>query len=343
MSGRTLRLRLFLALAGAAFAGAFATGLYAVLVDPAAIGFGARAWSVAPKAALLAGAFVPLLVLGAAALGKALARPVEDVAEAAIRAAQGDGVPPLRRGGALEARRISLALESLRREIDRAPCAAADLRDAWHDMRNVVAGLRASLELLEEGGLTGEDRARFTANAARSAEELDRRLESLVTLSRFETAALRLRAPMSMRRLVRDAVERARPLADARRVYLRADVAADSGASDRLVCDPGAITRAIENLIDNACAATPGGSIRVACDDRAKDRVVVDVVNEPAHVAPALRTRLFGRVPVSSSPGARGTGLGLAIARAAVQAHGGRVTFVDWGPPRVRVRIELPR
>jgi len=31
------------------------------------------------------------------------------------------------------------------------------------------------------------------------------------------------------------------------------------------------------------------------------------------------------------------------IARAAVEAHGGRVHFVELGPPRVRVRIELPR
>ena len=40
---------------------------------------------------------------------------------------------------------------------------------------------------------------------------------------------------------------------------------------------------------------------------------------------------------------AHGSGLGLAIVRAAVEAHGGRVRFVEMGPPRVRVRLELPR
>ena len=46
--------------------------------------------------------------------------------------------------------------------------------------------------------------------------------------------------------------------------------------------------------------------------------------------------------PTTSGKG-KGSGLGLAIARAAVEAHGGRVHFVELGPPRVRVRVELPR
>jgi two-component system, OmpR family, sensor histidine kinase CreC len=338
--GRSLRIRLFVALAGAAFAGAFATGLYAVLVDADAIGFVARAGSVAPKALLLACGFLPTLVLGAAVLGKALARSVEDVADAAVRVAQGEGVPAMRGGGAVEARRISQALGSLRREIDRAPCTAAALRDGWHDLRNPLAALRASLELLEEGDLAPVDAARFTANAARSAEDLDRRLEALVALSRFETAALASPMPVSMHELIRDAVERARPLAEARHFYLRADLAAGATSSDRIVCDASALGRAISNLIQNACAATPGGSIRVVCDDRAQDSVVVEVVNEPAQIPLNVRPFLFGRVP---APLSRGTGLGLAIARAAVEAHGGRVRFLEWGPPRVRVRVELPR
>jgi len=344
--GGSLRLRLFAALSGAALVGAFATGLYAVLVDPDAIGFVARAGSVAPKAILLASGLLPILLIAAAALGRALARPVEDVADAAVRAAQGEGRPCTHVPGGIEARRISQALGSLRREIDQAPCTAAVLRDAWHDLRNTLAAVRASLELLEDGGLAPADVARFTANAARSAGELDRQLEALVTLSRFETAALAARAPASIHALVQRAVERTRPLADARHVRLSADLGADSALGDRMVCDASALVRAMSNLIENACHATPGGSTRVLSYDRGRGGVVVDVLNEPAQVPRAVRPFLFGRSPASSSAGheaTRGTGLGLAIARAAVEAHGGRVSFVEWGPPRVCVRVELPR
>jgi signal transduction histidine kinase len=68
--------------------------------------------------------------------------------------------------------------------------------------------------------------------------------------------------------------------------------------------------------------------------------VVLDVVNEPAAVPREIRGRLFERA-VTSREG-KGSGLGLAIARAAVELHGGRVYFVEMGPPRVRVRVELP-
>jgi two-component system, OmpR family, sensor histidine kinase CreC len=339
--GGSLRLRLFLALSGAALVGALTTGLYAVLVDPVAIGFVARAGSVAPKALFLAAGLLPLLALGAAALGKALARPVENVADLAMRVAQGEGLPAMHYG-AVETYRISQALGSLRREIDRAPYAAAVLRDAWHDLRNPLAAVRASLELLEAGGLAPVDAAHFTTNAMRSAEELDRRFEALVTLSRFETAALALPMPVSMGGLIRGAVERARPLAEARNVRLSTNVRPGSAAGerDRVVCDANALERAFSNLIQNACAATPRGSVRILCDDGAPRSVTVDVVNEPAQIPERVRPFLFGRVPASFS---RGTGLGLAIARAAVEAHGGRVSFLEWGPPRVRVRVELPR
>jgi signal transduction histidine kinase len=56
-------------------------------------------------------------------------------------------------------------------------------------------------------------------------------------------------------------------------------------------------------------------------------------------VAREVRERLFQRAPSGKK---NGTGLGLAIARAAVEAHGGRVRFLEMGPPRVTVRIELP-
>jgi signal transduction histidine kinase len=59
-----------------------------------------------------------------------------------------------------------------------------------------------------------------------------------------------------------------------------------------------------------------------------------------------VRRHLFERAATGSHDVAgkrKGSGLGLAIARAAIEAHGGRVSFVELGPPRVRVRVQLPR
>jgi signal transduction histidine kinase len=101
------------------------------------------------------------------------------------------------------------------------------------------------------------------------------------------------------------------------------------------------LSRAIGNLLENAVVAAPGGRVDIDVQGRGRDALVVDVCNEPSTVPPEVRARLFERASTARTRG--GSGLGLAIARAAIEAHGGRIRFVELGPPRVRVRLELPR
>jgi signal transduction histidine kinase len=339
--GASLRMRLFAALAASVLLGALAAGLYAVLVDGSTLGFTARLASVAPKAFVLGSALLAVAAAGAALAGRRLARPVEELADVAGRIADGDRSAILPRAPDRDGRRIARALNALRREVDDRPYAAAFLRDAWHDLKTPLAAIRASVEVLEDGALDDPEAARrFVGNIARSSAELDRMLGDLVTLARLETAALAGERRTGLRALVTSAVERIAPLATARGVALEADLAEGEGT---VRCDAGALERALGNLLENAVDATPGGRVSVSFEREAGPRgaVCVDVVNEPASVPRAIRTSLFQRATTAGKHG--GSGLGLAIARAAVEAHGGRVRFVEMGPPRVRVRVELPR
>lgn len=334
---RSLRLRLFLALAAATLAGALATGLYAVFADHVALGFTARLVKVTPKALALAALLVPAAAVAAAFVGRRLARPIEDLTEAATRIAEGERSTHLPRGEGEEMRRLARALVSMRRELEGKPYAAAFLRDAWHDLKTPVAALKATLEVLDDEALEDRDATKhFLANMRRSTDQLERSLEDLVTLARLETAVLSPEERAVVADLVGDALARVEPLAEATSVSLRS-----IGVSAEPVrCDRVALGRALDNLLQNAVAATPGGS--VAIDVAAADArtIVLDVVNEPAMVPHAARGRLFERGP--KTPGAR-SGLGLAIVRAAIEAHGGTIRFLELGPPRVRVRVELPR
>ena len=246
-------------------------------------------------------------------------------------------------------RRLAKALVSMRRELDAKPYAAAFLRDAWHDLKTPVAALQATLEVLDDDAFDDPVAARrFLGNLRRSTDQLERALGDLVTLARFETASLRPDEPASMHDLVHDAVERSLPLAEATNVKLSAVPVPSSspsrhepgGASDRLRCDPSAIGRALANLLDNAVGAVPGGTVEIAVDAGQRDVIVVDVTNVGA-VPHEARRHLFERTPKSRV--GRSSGLGLAMARAAIEAHGGTIRFVELGPPRVHVRLELPR
>ncbi len=337
--GGSLRLRIFAALAAAALLGALVTGLYAVAEDGQTIGFAARLWSVLPKALVLGGGLLPVAALGAAWVGAVLARPVEELADAAGRIAEGERGALLPHAADRDERRIAGALATLRREVENQPYATAFLRDACHDLKTPLAAIRATVELLEDGALEDPAAARrFLGNLSRAAIELDRTLGDLLTLARFETAAMGDERTLRLGAIVTAAVARVSPLAASRGVSVDADAAPDSA---RMRCNPAALERALSNLLQNAVDATPGGSVHVTFEAAGrKPGIVVDVVNEPSSVPREVRGRLFERA-VTSREG-KGSGLGLAIARAAVEAHGGRIHFVELGPPRVRVRVELP-
>lgn len=340
------RVHLFAALAASVLLGALVTGLYAVALDARTIGFQPRLTSVAPKAFVLASGLLLVAAAGAALAGRRLARPAEQLAEAARRIAEGEPWTPMPRTSNGEARRITRALVSLRSEVASRPYAAAFLRDAWHDLKTPLAAIRATLEVLEDGAVDDPVAARrFLSNLSRAASDLDHKLGDLVTLARLETASLEPGdSSASLADLIGQALEQVAPLAAARGVAVHE---MSGEATPRVRCDASAIGRALSNLLENAVDATPGGgagAVSVSVDARGKDAVYVDVVNEPACVPREVRGHLFERAVTARRAGSGpGTGLGLAIARAAVEAHGGRVTFVEMGPPRVRVRVELPR
>jgi signal transduction histidine kinase len=335
---KSLRFRLFVALAASTLAGALATGLYATAVDAETLGFAARLLRVAPKGLALASVLVPVAALVSAWIGGRLARSVEELSLAASRIAEGERsarVPP---GDGNEARRLSRALVALRREVADKPYAAAALRDAWHDLKTPLAAICATLEVLEDGAVDDPAVARsFLENLRRSTAQLEARLEEVVTLARFETSALDAARPTGLRDLIGGAMHAMEPLASALHVELQTGPLSDG----RICCDEVALARALANLLENAVEASPGGFVRVDIDDRSARSLRVDVTNGPGEVPIELRGRLFERAATSGKAG--GSGLGLAIARAAVEAHGGTVSFLELGPPRVAVRIELPR
>jgi two-component system, OmpR family, sensor histidine kinase BaeS len=353
--GASLRLRIFFSLAAATLVGALFTGTYAVAEEAFLTGVTPVAERIAPKAFLLGSALLVVSAAGAAEVGRRLARSMEDLTESAARIASGELDTRLPRGTGREARALSRALASMRAELEGRPYAAAFLRDAWHDLKTPTTAIKATIELLEDGALDDPEAAqRFVRNLRRSADQLEHTLEDLVTLARFETVTLGPDRVVAIGDVIDAALESVRPLAEAKGVRLLRTMRDEERPWDPQLSvrgDQPSLTRALTNLLDNAVAATAGGEVRVelqhtsaktglAGQTTSDATVTLDVVNSPAHIPPEVRDRLFERAATSRQGG--GSGLGLAIARAAVLAHGGRLHFVELGPPAVRLRIELP-
>src|SRR5438034_239781 len=181
------------------------------------------------------------------------------------------------------------------------------------------------------------------------ARRLTHLVENLLHFSRSERQVTRLspaRAPLAP--LVQEALEGFAPLAGARGVRLRSELAEGVVAP----VDAEAFRQMLLNLLDNAVKYGPPGQVvtvgLAAGDQRA--RIWVD--DQGPGIPPADRERVwdrFWRLERDRGSAVAGTGIGLAVVRELVALHGGRAWAEDGqnatlpaGARGVRFVIELP-
>jgi len=119
------------------------------------------------------------------------------------------------------------------------------------------------------------------------------------------------------------------------------DVTYEGALHLALRCEPGMVTRAVENLIDNAVKFAGHATVRL---DRQDGAAIIEVQDAGPGIADDLKPLAFE--PYFRGDASRGatagTGLGLSITRAVVEAHHGVVALLDAVPHGLCVRITLP-
>jgi signal transduction histidine kinase len=111
-------------------------------------------------------------------------------------------------------------------------------------------------------------------------------------------------------------------------------------AAVRVEGDSLLLSRAVHNLVLNACeASSPGAEVevRIACEG---GNAVVEVMDRGVGLDPAVRPRLFE--PYVSTK-RRGSGLGLSLVRDVAVQHRGSVTLEDREGGGAVARLVLPR
>ncbi len=280
------------------------------------------------------------LVLGAAAaisaawIGAAIARPIETLSAFAERVSAGErtAAPVLAPFGR-EVTRLNRSIDSMRRQLEGRPFVETFAADLSHELKNPVAAIRASAEVLEDSALEEPEEARrFVARIRESAHRIERLLSDLLSLARIEARGVESFDPVDVNEIVREVAQTA--ALDSERVQLKLDGGA-AVRGDRLW-----LSRAIINLIHNALEHSPPDS-QVAVNVRRAGADVELVIENTGSVAEHVQSRLFRRF-VTTRLDKGGSGLGLSIVRAVAEAHGGRAELLAAGPPLVRFRLVLP-
>jgi two-component system CheB/CheR fusion protein len=203
-----------------------------------------------------------------------------------------------------------------------------------HELRNPLAPLRASLQVLGLAGEQAETRADMVAIMERQLDQLVRLVDDLLEVSRINRGTIELRrARVELGDVVRSAVETSRPLIDAAGQELTVDLPA---APIALEADRVRLAQVLANLLNNAAKFTPaGGSIALAAR-RAGDEVEIAVRDSGVGIAAEMLPRIFDMFAQGESPRTPhgGLGIGLTIARRLVELHGGHIEARSEGRDR---------
>lgn len=279
------------------------------------------------------------LVLGSAAalaaawIGRAIAAPIEALSVFGERVSLGErrGAPPIAFGR--EVTRLTRAIDSMRRDLEGRPFVETFASDLSHELKNPVAAIRASAEVLEESALEEPLEARrFVARIREATARIERLLSELLSLARIEARGVESFAPVDLTELTRRTIDfLAVPEG---RVVLHAS------GDTRVRGDELWLARAIVNLIQNGLThGAPAATLSLELS-RSEEWVTLRVVSQGS-ISGHVRERLFRRF-VTTRPDKGGTGLGLAIVRAVTEAHGGQVELANPGPPQVVFQVGLP-
>jgi signal transduction histidine kinase len=206
-----------------------------------------------------------------------------------------------------------------------------------HEIRNPLASMTGSIELLSGSFSAGEDERRLMGIVQREAG----RLNELVTqfLAFAKPAAPRL-VPTGLATLLDDTLRvfRNDPQAAGVRIEARLDPVT-------ALVDPDQLRQVIWNLLSNAAqavAALPrereGGAIRVRCA-ASNEGAVVEVEDDGVGMTAEELDQLF--IPFFTTR-AHGTGLGLATVHRIVEAHGGAVRVASERGKGSRFTVVLP-
>ncbi|MGH8492903.1 MAG: two-component system sensor histidine kinase CreC [Moraxellaceae bacterium] len=237
-----------------------------------------------------------------------------------------------------------------------------DLRAAFHDMRDTLAGrsyvqeyvqtlthelksplsaIRGAAELLQEP-LPEAMRERFLGNITRESQRIQELVDRMLELAALERRrTLDNPVPVSLRPLLEDVVATASPLALARNIRVDIDVAADVAVSG----DAFLLRRALTNLVDNAVDFSPqDGVVCIRAEQDVRELRLVFRDQGPG-IPDYATDRVFQKFFSLPRPHSarKGTGLGLSFVQEIAALHGGRAELANHPDGGAQALLILPR
>lgn len=196
-----------------------------------------------------------------------------------------------------------------------------------HELRNPLASVIDSLEILKRAQAAPELHERARATIERQMLQIKRLVDDLLDLSRITRNQIDMKhSRLDLSVILEQAIEESRSRLEAKLHTLTITYPPEPVF---LEADAARLVQVFGNLLSNACKYTePGGRINLVVEQQGSD-VVVRVTDDGIGIPSAMLGKVFDRfmqIDRSSERAQGGLGIGLALARRLVELHGGTIT-----------------
>jgi signal transduction histidine kinase/ActR/RegA family two-component response regulator len=202
-----------------------------------------------------------------------------------------------------------------------------------HELRNPLAPIRNSLQVLRMRGRGDPSTDNLTAMMERQVNQMVRLVDDLLEMSRVTRGRIELRLEhVDVAAVLRNAVETSRPLIDAARHQLTVTLPAEPLT---LHGDPVRLAQIFANLLNNAAKYTEEGGRITVTAERDGMAVTIAVRDTGTGIPQEMLPRvfdLFTQLPAAARRAHGGLGIGLTLVKSLVEMHGGTVQVYSAGP-----------
>ena len=202
---------------------------------------------------------------------------------------------------------------------------------ASHQLRTPTSIIRGYLSMMEDEGLSLEERLKYAHQAFLGMNRLERVINDILTATELEGKEIEVHyKPAQLEEVVKDVVQDSRLLAKEKGLKLESKILVEL---PKILCDELKLKEALTNLVSNAIFYTHKGGIKVTLDKH-KKYAKITVQDTGVGFSPEEAKRMgdkFFRAPGVMQIHPNGSGLGLFIAKTFSEAMGGRLEFASEG------------
>ena len=223
-----------------------------------------------------------------------------------------------------EIKRLADTFNVMLDELDRSFTTQRQMvQDISHELRTPLTILKGEIEVALKKVRSTEEYTTTLASSLEEINRINRIVENLLTLARFDSQQVPFRFERtSLPRVLTEIADEVRVLVEQKKIRAKVSLLPEAW----VMADEGHLRRAVLNLLDNAIKYTPEqGQVDLSMDVQGGN-VCLRIADTGMGIAQQDLPFIFDRFyRVDQARSSKGFGLGLSLAKTIIEAHHGRI------------------